>query len=105
VRRCSSRDRSPERAAPVQFLNYTGAICSAENRFFAPVVSYDEISLCSSAKSKAKAHPDVHHFQKVLFENDLQIKLKPNPENFKLGIYTIKLSEGLPVPSLVRLSL
>jgi hypothetical protein len=41
--------------------------------------------------------------KKVLYENDLKIKNKPNPENFNLRIYTIKLSAGLL--NLVRLSL
>jgi hypothetical protein len=44
----------------------------------------------------AKAHPDGRHFFKVLHENNLKIKNKPNPENFKLRIYTMKLSAGLP---------
>jgi hypothetical protein len=50
-----------------------------------------------------KAHTDWHHFKKVLYENDLKIKSKPNPENFTLRIYTMKLSAGLL--NLVRLSL
>jgi hypothetical protein len=58
---------------------------------------------CPLEKSRAKAHPDECHFRKVLNANDLKIKNKPNPENFKLHIHTIKLSAGLP--NLVRLSL
>jgi hypothetical protein len=54
-------------------------------------------------ESWAKTHTDWCHFLKVLYENDLKIKNKPNPENFKLRIYTIKLSAGLL--NLVRLSL
>jgi hypothetical protein len=54
-------------------------------------------------ESWAKAHKDWHHFKKVLYENNLKIKNKPNLENFKLHIYTMKLSAGLL--NLVRLSL
>jgi hypothetical protein len=54
-------------------------------------------------ESWAKEHTDWRHFKKVLYENDLKIKKKPNPENFKLCIYTMKLSAGLL--NLVRLSL
>jgi hypothetical protein len=57
----------------------------------------------SSEEYRAKVHPDGRHFYKVLFENDLKIKNKPTPENFKLQIYTRKLSAGLP--NLVILSL
>jgi hypothetical protein len=42
-------------------------------------------------------------FKNVLYDNDLKIKNKPNPENFKLRIYTMNLSAGLL--NLVRLSL
>jgi hypothetical protein len=37
------------------------------------------------------------HLREILLlnENDLKTKNKPNPENFKLRIYTLKLSEGL----------
>jgi hypothetical protein len=54
-------------------------------------------------KSRAKAHPHGRHFYKVLYENDLKIKNKPDPGYFKLCIYTMKLSAGLP--NLVRQSL
>jgi hypothetical protein len=70
------------------------------------VVSSDEIApreILLLEESWAKAHTDQRHFQKVLYENDLKIKNKPNPENFKLRIYTMKLSAGLL--NLMRLSL
>jgi hypothetical protein len=57
---------------------------------------------CSWRKSRAKGHTGRRHFQKFLFENDLKIKNKNNPESFKLPIYTMKSSAGLP--NLVRLS-
>jgi hypothetical protein len=71
------------------------------------MVSWDEIAPGKSfswEKFRAKADLDRRHFYKVLYENDLNIKNKPVPENFKLCIlYTMKLSAGLP--NLVRLSL
>jgi hypothetical protein len=57
----------------------------------------------SLKKSRAKAHMDERHFKNILYENDLKIINKPNPENLKLHICTMKLSAGLP--NLVRLSL
>jgi hypothetical protein len=33
-------------------------------------------------KSRAKAHPDRRHFEKVLYENDLKIKDKPEKTNY-----------------------
>jgi hypothetical protein len=70
------------------------------------MVSSDEIApqeILLLEESWAKAHTDWHHFKKVRYENDLKIENKPNPENFKLRIYTMKLSAGLL--NLVRLSL
>jgi hypothetical protein len=42
-------------------------------------------------------------FKKFFMKTILKSKKKPNPENFKLPIYTMKLSAGLL--NLVRLSL
>jgi hypothetical protein len=68
------------------------------------VVSSDEIAPREILLlEESWAHTDRRHFKKVLYENDLKIKNKPNPENFKLRIYTMKLSAGLL--NLVRLSL
>jgi hypothetical protein len=39
--------------------------------------------------------------KKFPYENNLKINNKPNPESFKLRIYTMKLSAGLP--NLVRI--
>jgi hypothetical protein len=73
---------------------------------FPHVVSSDEMAPRENLlleESWAKAHTEWHDFKKILYENDLKIKNKPNPENFKLRIYTMKLSAGLL--NLVRLSL
>jgi hypothetical protein len=46
------------------------------------VVSSDEIApreILLLEESWAKAHTDWRHFKKVLYENDLKIKNKPNP--------------------------
>jgi hypothetical protein len=56
-------------------------------------VSCDEIALRKILlvrEIRAKGHPDGLHFYKVLYENDLKIQNKPDPEYFKLFIYTIK---------------
>jgi hypothetical protein len=45
----------------------------------------------------AKAYTDGCYFNIVPNENNLKIKNKPNPENFELCIYTMKLSVGLPI--------
>jgi hypothetical protein len=99
-RRMLQRVRSPERS-------HAGAICSAKNRFFPHVVRSDEIDPRETLLLEecwAKAHTDWWHFKKVFFyENELKIKKKPNPENFKPRIYTMKLSAGHLI--LVRLSL
>jgi hypothetical protein len=55
---------------------------------------------CFWEKSRAKAHPDGRHFYKVLYEHNLKIKNKPDPE--KMRMYTMNLSASLP--NLVRLS-
>jgi hypothetical protein len=52
---------------------------------FPHVVSSDEIApreILLLEESWAKAHTDWHHFKKFLYENELKIKNKPNPENF-----------------------
>jgi hypothetical protein len=49
------------------------------------VVSCDEIALWEILLLEqfwAKEHPDWHHFKKVLYENVLKIKNKPNLENY-----------------------
>jgi hypothetical protein len=71
-----------------------------EKPVFPHMVSSDEIpprEILLLEESWAKAHTDWCHFKKVLYEKDLKIKLKPYPENFKLRIYTMKLSAGLSI--------
>jgi hypothetical protein len=61
---------------------------------FSHVVSCDEIALREILLLEhleqfwGKARPDWRHFKKVLYDNDLKIKNKSYPENFKLRIYT-----------------
>jgi hypothetical protein len=75
-----------------------------EKPVFPHVVSSDEIDpreILLLEESWAKAHTDWHNFKKFFMKTIF--KNKPNPENFKLRIYTMKLSAGLL--NLVRLSL
>jgi hypothetical protein len=50
-----------------------------------------------------KSTRDGHHLKKVLVEKYLKIKNKPDLEYFKLRIYSMTLSAGLP--NLMRPSL
>jgi hypothetical protein len=61
------------------------------------------IKSCYSEESRAKVARTDAIFNKFYLKNHLKIKNKHNPENFKIRIYTMKLSAGLP--NLVRLSL
>jgi hypothetical protein len=51
---------------------------------------------CNKEESWPKTHTERRHFQKMLYENDLKIKNKPNSENFKLRTYALKLPAGAP---------
>jgi hypothetical protein len=108
LRRSSTPGEFSAEAAPAgsQSREECSGALLAPNWFFPHVISSDEIApqeILLLEESWAKAHTDWRHFKKVLYENNLKIKHKPNPENFKLRIYTMKLSSSFL--NLVRLSL